>query len=151
MGVAEADGRIPTQSLAGALVDSYYIIDTVLETTAEQGAKLTNFDRIKSAFELGHTGRKEGLCDQVFACENKNIDIALPSVARSQQVDCSDLAQVCPGVSQSVSLPPPRLSHVNISRPALHLLLAVRTVPARDLCRHLSHGGSVLWWLRLSL
>ena len=101
--MAEADGRIPTKSLAGALVDSYYIIDTVLETTAEQGAKLDNFDKIKSAFELGHTGRKEGLCDQVFACENKNIDIALPSVARSQQVDCSDLAQVCPGVSQSVS------------------------------------------------
>ena len=100
--MAEADGRIPTQSLAGALVDSYYIIDTVLETTAEQGAKLTNLDRIKSAFELGHTGRKEGLCDQVFACENKNIDIALPSVARSQQVDCSDLAQVCPGVSLSL-------------------------------------------------
>ena len=104
--MAEAEGRIPTQSLAGALVDSYYIIDTVLETTADQGAKLTNFDRIKSAFELGHTGRKESLCDQVFSCETKNIDIALPSVSRSQQVDCSDLAQVCPGVSQSVSLSP---------------------------------------------
>ena len=103
--MAEAEGRIPTQSLAGALVDSYYIIDTVLETTAEQGAKLNNFDRIKSAFELGHTGRKESLCDQVFACETKNIDIALPSVSRSQQVDCSDLAQVCPGVSVSLSSP----------------------------------------------
>ena len=101
MGVAKADGRIPSKSLAGALVDSYYIIDTVLESTAEQGAKLTNLDRIKSAFELGHVGRKEGLCDQVFSCENKNFDLDLPNIARTQQVDCSDLGQVCPGVSLS--------------------------------------------------
>ena len=102
MGVAEAEGRIPSKSLAGALVDSYYIIDTVLETNMEQGAKLTNLDKIKSAFELGHVGRKAGLCDQVFACDNKNFDIDLPSVARTKQVDCSDLGQICPGVSVRV-------------------------------------------------
>ena len=30
---------------------------------------------------------------------SKNFDIDLPSVARTKQVDCSDLGQICPGVS----------------------------------------------------
>ena len=104
VGVAEAANNIPERSLARALVDSYYVIDTVLDSTSDRGSQLRNLDKVKSAYELGNVGGDEELCDQVFVCEDKDFDLELPNNARTHSVDCSDLSQVCPGVSLSLSL-----------------------------------------------
>ena len=103
VGVAEAASDVPERSLARALVDSYYVIDTVLDSTSDRGSQLLNLAKVKSAYELGNVGGDEELCNQVFVCENRDFDLELPNNARTHSVDCSDLGQVCPGVSLSLT------------------------------------------------
>ena len=92
------DGEVSDRSIASALLETYNVINTVLESDSVS-SELPNMRKIKSAFELGQLSKKSGLCNQVFACARTEIDLPLPSLARTEQVDCSDLAQVCPGVS----------------------------------------------------
>ena len=99
MGTEDLDGKIVRNSIAGALQESYNIVRTVLESQGTARADLPNMHKIKAAFELGRTSRKVSLCDQVFDCATKDFDIALPDNARTKQVDCDGLNQVCPGVS----------------------------------------------------
>ena len=99
MGTEDLDGKIVRNSIAGALQESYNIVRTVLESQSTARADLPNMHKIKAAFELGRTSRKVSLCDQVFDCATKDFDIALPDNARTKQVDCDGLNQVCPGVS----------------------------------------------------
>ena len=100
VGVNEMDGEVSDRSIASALLETYNVINTVLESDSVS-SDLPNMRKIKSAFELGQAAKKSALCNQVFACARTDIDLPLPSVARTQtrEVDCSDLGQVCPGVS----------------------------------------------------
>ena len=94
------DGEVSDRSIASALLETYNVINTVLESDSVS-SELPNMRKIKSAFELGQASKKSGLCNQAFACAKTNIDLPLPSVGRAE-VDCSDLGQVCPGVSVTI-------------------------------------------------
>ena len=100
MGVAE--GKIPSNSIAEAMLESYNVVNSVLETARSE---LPNMMKIKTAFELGQSAREAKLCNQVFECATKDIDIEIPDASRTVgQVDCGALGQVCPGVSFAVQL-----------------------------------------------
>ena len=92
------DGEVNDRSIASALLQTYNVINTVLESDSVN-SDLPNMRKIKSAFELGQASKKSALCNQVFTCQRTEIDLPLPNVARTEQVDCSSLGQVCPGVS----------------------------------------------------
>ena len=100
VGVNELDGEVSDRSIASALLETYNVINTVLESESVS-TELPNMRKIKSAFEVGQASKKLDLCNQVFACAKTDIDLPLPGVGRSE-VDCSDLAQVCPGVSVTI-------------------------------------------------
>ena len=101
--VGVAEGRdITPNSIASALFDSYNIVNIVLDSKNTYAADLQNMQKIKSAFELGQVSRKAELCNQVFECTNRDVDIAMPDLARTERVDCSGLGQVCPGVSYNI-------------------------------------------------
>jgi len=102
VGVNEMDGEVSDRSIASALLETYNVINTVIESDSVS-SELPNMRKIKSAFELGQASKKSALCDQVFACAKTDIDLPLPSVGRSE-VDCSDLAQVCPGLAIGCNL-----------------------------------------------
>ena len=95
------DGEVSDRSIASALLETDNVINTGLEAD-RASSDLPNMRKIKSAFELGQAAKKSALGNQVFACARTAIDLPLPSVARTEQVDCSDLAQVCPGVSHLI-------------------------------------------------
>ena len=85
-------------SIAKALLESYNIVSTVLESKAVNG-EFINLNKIKSAFEVGMVADSENIdCSNVFTCDEE-FDVALPDTARTQSVDCGHLNQICPGVS----------------------------------------------------
>ena len=102
------DGEVSDRSIASAMLETYNVINTVLESESVS-TELPNMRKIKSAFEVGQASKKLDLCNQVFACAKTDIDLPLPGVGRSQ-VDCSDLGQVCPGVSVTVII----IIHISI-------------------------------------
>merc|ERR1739838_288477 len=77
VGVNELDGEVSDRSIASALLETYNVINTVIESDSVS-SELPNMRKIKSAFELGQASRSE--------------------------VDCSDLAQVCPGLAIGCNL-----------------------------------------------
>ena len=77
------DGEVSDRSIASALLETYNVINTVLESDSVS-SELPNMRKIKSAFELGQASKKSGLCNQVFACAKTNIDLPLPSVGRAE-------------------------------------------------------------------
>jgi len=104
VGVNELDGEVSDRSIASALLETYNVINTVLESESVS-TELPNMRKIKSAFEVGQASKRLDLCNQVFTCAKTDIDLPLPSPRTSlgrSEVDCSDLAQVCPGVSVTV-------------------------------------------------
>ena len=98
MGVNEIDGEVSDRSIASALLETYNVVSTVLDSDSVN-TDLPNMRKIQSAFELGQVSRKSDLCNQVFACDSRDFNLPLPSAARAQQIDCSHLGQICPGVS----------------------------------------------------
>merc|ERR1712217_1006995 len=101
--VGTAEGRLPEDSLASALYESYNVVNTVLQTSS-RAHPMPNMQKIKSAFELGQKTRKVSLCSEVFECANKDADIQIPNPASRKTIDCSNLAKVCPGLTISCSL-----------------------------------------------
>jgi len=101
--VGTAEGRLPEDSLASALYESYNVVNTVLQTSS-RAHPMPNMQKIKSAFELGQKTRKVSLCSEVFECDNRDADIPIPNPASRKSIDCSNLAKVCPGLTISCSL-----------------------------------------------
>ena len=115
VGVNELDGEVSDRSIASALLETYNVINTVLESESVS-TELPNMRKIKSAFEVGQASKRLDLCNQVFTCAKTDIDLPLPSPRTSlgrSEVDCSDLAQVCPGVSVTIIFMTSLTSHVS--------------------------------------
>ena len=81
------------------MFESYNVVNTVLKTSS-RNTPMPNMQKIKSAFELGQTTRKTDLCNSVFECAERDVDIAIPDPMSRKSVDCSGLGKVCPGVRQ---------------------------------------------------
>merc|ERR1712242_163105 len=90
VGVNEIDGEVSDRSIASALLETYNVVSTVLDSDSVN-TDLPNMRKIQSAFELGQVSRKSDLCNQVFACDTRDFNLPLPSAARAQQIDCSHL------------------------------------------------------------
>jgi len=97
--VGTAEGRLPKDSLATALYESYNVVNTVLETSSRANP-MPNMQKIKAAFELGQRTRRVNLCSEVFECANSEADIPIPNPNSRKTVDCGGLGKVCPGVRQ---------------------------------------------------
>merc|ERR1712129_96890 len=65
--VGTAEGRLPEDSIAKALYESYNVVNTVLQTSSRSNP-MPNMQKIKSAYELGQKTRKVQLCSEVFEC-----------------------------------------------------------------------------------
>jgi hypothetical protein len=89
--------RIPADSIASGLLQSYQVVDAAIE---HAGRSLPNLLKIKSAFELGRETGSEDLCEKVFPCGREiNLPTEHQVQARIAVPNCGELSMVCPGVS----------------------------------------------------
>ena len=90
--------RVPQDSIASALRESYEVIAKVLENS--RGRILPNLQKIKTSFELGQSTSDLALCDAVFSCEREvNLPTEVEVMSRTAVPDCGEVGSVCPGVS----------------------------------------------------
>ena len=102
VGAAPAE-RIPADSIAFGLSESYKIVAKVLENN--RGRILPNMQKIKTAFNLGQKTGNAGLCQEVFRCAKTEVNLPTETevAARKAVPDCGEVGMVCPGVSTHTS------------------------------------------------
>ena len=96
---AAPPARIPADSIAFGLSESYKIVAKVLENN--RGRILPNMQKIKTAFNLGQKTQNAALCQEVFRCAKTEVNLPTETevAARKAVPDCGEVAMVCPGVS----------------------------------------------------